>query len=157
MVNSELLECGIQLKDPGIPLVIGIQNLSSANKESGIQYLGSEIHSVESRIQDCLPLHGRDSPHLTGVMWLFYLQHWNNAINRNQEGFNVFLGSENVQLNWGEMLTWFYEFLCSCRCSCECPAGAAQTRMTTNFLFNLFSVQGFQKVKVKHRRTFAVT
>ena len=55
------------------------------------------------------------------------------------------------------MLTWFYEFVCSCRCSCECSAGAAQARMTTNFLFNLFSVQGFQKVKVKHRRTFAVT
>lgn len=72
MVNSELLECGIQLKDPGIPLVIGIQNLSFANKESGIQYLGSEIHSVESRIQDCLPLHGRDSPHLTGlVVWCY--------------------------------------------------------------------------------------
>lgn len=72
MVNSELLECGIQLKDPGIPLVIGIQNLSSANKESGIQYLGSEIHSVESRIQDCLPLHGRDSPYLTGlVVWCY--------------------------------------------------------------------------------------
>lgn len=68
MVNSELLECGIQLKDPGIPLVIGIQNLSSANKESGIQYLGSEIHSVS----DCLPLHGRDSPHLTGlVVWCY--------------------------------------------------------------------------------------
>lgn len=42
MVNSGLLECGIQLKDPGIPLVIGIRNLSSANRESGIQYLGSE-------------------------------------------------------------------------------------------------------------------
>lgn len=65
--NSGLLECGIQLKDPGIPLVIRMQNLISANKESGIQYLGSEIHSVESRSQDCLPLHGRDSPHLAGL------------------------------------------------------------------------------------------
>ena len=29
-------------------------NLSSTDKESRIQYLGSGIHGVESRIQDCL-------------------------------------------------------------------------------------------------------
>ena len=34
--------------------MIGIQNPSSADKESWIQYLESGIHSVEFRIQDCL-------------------------------------------------------------------------------------------------------
>lgn len=58
------LESGIQLKEFGIPLAIGIRNTSSTDfKESGIQYLESEIHSVESRIQrlswvTLLSLHG---------------------------------------------------------------------------------------------------
>ena len=41
---------------------VGIWNVSSTDKESGIQYLESGIHGVESRIQDCLgfpySLHG---------------------------------------------------------------------------------------------------
>ena len=41
-------ESGIQLKESGIPLTIGIRNASSSkDKESG-------IHGVESRIQDSL-------------------------------------------------------------------------------------------------------
>ena len=36
-----------------IPLTNGIQNPSSADKDSGIHYLESGIHGVESRIQDC--------------------------------------------------------------------------------------------------------
>ena len=43
------LESGIKLKDSGIPLVIGIWNPGSTDKESG-------FNSVESRIQDCLGL-----------------------------------------------------------------------------------------------------
>ena len=35
--ESWALESGIQLKESGIPLTIGIQNLSSADKESGIR------------------------------------------------------------------------------------------------------------------------
>ena len=42
------------LVESGILLRIGIQNPSSSDKESGIQYLESGIHGVESRIQDCL-------------------------------------------------------------------------------------------------------
>ena len=34
--------------------MIGIQNPSSTDKESKIQYLESGIHGMESRIQDCL-------------------------------------------------------------------------------------------------------
>ena len=47
--NSECwaLESGIQLKDSGTPLVIGIRNPGFTDKESG-------FNSVESRIQDCL-------------------------------------------------------------------------------------------------------
>ena len=64
--NSETwaLESGIQLKEFAIPLAIGIQNPSSTDcKESGIQYLESEIHSVKARIQrlswiTLLSLHG---------------------------------------------------------------------------------------------------
>ena len=43
---------------PGIrnPAAIGIRNPSSTNKESGIQYVESRIHSVESRIKDFLGL-----------------------------------------------------------------------------------------------------
>ena len=59
-----LVECGplqifvsefaIKLKKSGIPLTIGNRNPSSTDKESGIHYLESRIHSVESRVQDCL-------------------------------------------------------------------------------------------------------
>ena len=45
--ESWALEFGIQFKESGILLTIGIRNPSSTDKESGIQYL-------ESRIQDCL-------------------------------------------------------------------------------------------------------
>ena len=53
--KSWALDSGIQLKESGIPLTIGIQNPSSTVLESAIQYL-------ESRIQDCLgiPLHEAD-------------------------------------------------------------------------------------------------
>ena len=54
---------GIQkhLKESGIPLTNGIRNPCSTDKESEIQYLESGIHSMESRIQDCLgfPYKGR--------------------------------------------------------------------------------------------------
>ena len=50
------MESGIQLKESGISLTIGIRNLSSVDNESGIQYLESGIHGVESRIQDCVSL-----------------------------------------------------------------------------------------------------
>jgi len=48
LVKSEILalESGIQREESGIP--------SSTDKESGIQYLASGIHDVESTIQDCL-------------------------------------------------------------------------------------------------------
>ena len=36
-----------------IPLTNGIQNPSSADKDSGIHYLESGIYNVESKIQDC--------------------------------------------------------------------------------------------------------
>ena len=53
--ESWALESGIQLKESGIPLTIGIQNPSStALTKTRIQYLESGIHGVESRIQDCL-------------------------------------------------------------------------------------------------------
>ena len=52
--ESWALESGIQLKESGIPLTIEIRNQSSTDKESGIQYFESEMHGVESRIQDCL-------------------------------------------------------------------------------------------------------
>ena len=41
---------GIQLKESGIPLKNAIRNPSSTDKQSGIQYLESRIHRVESRI-----------------------------------------------------------------------------------------------------------
>jgi len=43
------LESGIHLKEFAIPLMIGMENLSSTGKESG-------IYRVEYRIQDCLGL-----------------------------------------------------------------------------------------------------
>ena len=45
--ESWALESGIQLKECGILLTIGIQDTSSTDKES-------EIQNLESRIQDCL-------------------------------------------------------------------------------------------------------
>ena len=44
------LESGIQLKESGILLMIGIRNPSTTDKESAIQYLESGMHGVESRI-----------------------------------------------------------------------------------------------------------
>ena len=49
LVESRIL--GVQLKQSGISLTVGIQNPSSTDKESGIQYLKSGMLSVESRIQ----------------------------------------------------------------------------------------------------------
>ena len=54
--ESWALENGIQLKESGIPLTTGIRNPNSTDKESSIQYLKFRIHSMESRIQDCLGL-----------------------------------------------------------------------------------------------------
>ena len=52
------MESGIQLKESGIPLAIGNLNPSSIDKElnpeSGIHYLDCGLHSVESRIHNCL-------------------------------------------------------------------------------------------------------
>ena len=53
VVESGVL--GVQLKQSGISLTMGIQNPSSTDKESGIQYLKSGMLSVESRIQIVLP------------------------------------------------------------------------------------------------------
>ena len=39
---------GIQLKESGIPLTIGIRNPSSTNKKSAVEYLESGIPSLES-------------------------------------------------------------------------------------------------------------
>ena len=56
--NSEswALEYGIQLKESGILLTIRIRNrqVPLTKYSVGIQYLESEIHGLESRIQDCL-------------------------------------------------------------------------------------------------------
>ena len=41
-MESEILEFGIQLKESEIPLTIGIRNISSIDKESGIQYMESK-------------------------------------------------------------------------------------------------------------------
>ena len=52
--ESWALESGTWLQGSGIPLTILIQDLSYTDQESGIQYLESEIHGVESRIVYCL-------------------------------------------------------------------------------------------------------
>ena len=58
LVDSGNLGFGIrntlELKESGIPLTIKIRNPSSTDKETGFQYLESEIHGVESKIQNCL-------------------------------------------------------------------------------------------------------
>ena len=75
-------ESGIQLKKSEIPLTIEIQNPSSTNKESEIYCLESGIHSVESRIQDCLAF-----PY---IMWhtnhneLYWQQAANNKIDHGK-------------------------------------------------------------------------
>ena len=50
----QAFESRIQLKESEILLMIGIWNSVSTNKECGIEYLESGIHTMESRIQDCL-------------------------------------------------------------------------------------------------------
>ena len=66
--NPVNFPCGIRNTAQGfrISLTIGIWNPSSAEKESGIQYLESGIPGVESRIQNCVgfPHIGRENPFL---------------------------------------------------------------------------------------------
>ena len=50
--ESETLESVIQHKESGILLTTGVQNPSSTDKKSRVQYLQSWIQSVESRFQD---------------------------------------------------------------------------------------------------------
>ena len=58
-LKSWVLESGIQLKESGIPLTIGIRYPSSNDRESGIQYLESGIHGVESNPRlSWIPLRG---------------------------------------------------------------------------------------------------
>ena len=81
------LETGIHLKEPGIPLVIGIRNLSSANKnpESSTRDPKSTVWNPESKI--VFPYKGRGSPHLVGLVVLCVLSTAlkQRYINRNQE------------------------------------------------------------------------
>ena len=42
LMESGILEFGIQLKESEIPLTIGIRNISSIDKESAIQFLESK-------------------------------------------------------------------------------------------------------------------
>ena len=51
-LESWALESGIQLKESGILLRIGIQSKVPIEK-TGIKCLESGIHGLESRIQDC--------------------------------------------------------------------------------------------------------
>ena len=50
LVKSGILDFGIWNSAPGI------RNLSFTDKECGLQYLESGIHSVQSSIHDCLEL-----------------------------------------------------------------------------------------------------
>ena len=50
----QAFESRMQLKESEIPLMIGIWNSVSTNKECVIEYLELGIHTMESRIQDCL-------------------------------------------------------------------------------------------------------
>ena len=53
--ESRALECGIHLKESGIPLTIGTgSRIQVPLTKTGMQYLEPGIHGVESRIQDCL-------------------------------------------------------------------------------------------------------
>ena len=54
VLKLQAFESRIQLKESEIPLMIGIWNSVSTNKECGIEYLELGIHTMESRIQDCL-------------------------------------------------------------------------------------------------------
>ena len=51
-MESEILEFGIQLKESEIPLTIGIRNISSIDKESGIQYMESKTVSITKALGD---------------------------------------------------------------------------------------------------------
>ena len=58
--ESWFLESRIQLKESGIPLTTGILNPGSTGKKSRIHSLESGVHSVDSRIYDCLELPYRE-------------------------------------------------------------------------------------------------
>ena len=54
-LESRALECEMHLKESGIPLTIGTgSRIQVPPTKSGMQYLESRIHGVETRMQDCL-------------------------------------------------------------------------------------------------------
>ena len=52
------MESGILLKESVISSTIGIQSPSSSDEASGIQYVKSGVHGVESRLLDSLTAWG---------------------------------------------------------------------------------------------------
>ena len=70
LVECEILFYGIRNTAWGIP-TLGIRNPSSTSQESGIQYLESGIHGMESRIQN-----GLLSPYVersVSKMWISWI------------------------------------------------------------------------------------
>ena len=54
-LESRALECEIHLKESGIPLTIGTgSRIQVPLRKTGMQYLESGVHGVETRMQDCL-------------------------------------------------------------------------------------------------------
>ena len=69
-LDSRALECGIHLKESGIPLTIGTgARIQVPLTKTGMHYLEPGIHGVESRIQDCL----KDSLKWADLNVIFYL------------------------------------------------------------------------------------
>ena len=56
LVETRILGFGIRNTAQGIriPLSIGLRNQRSTDKNSRVQYLESEVHGVESRVQDSI-------------------------------------------------------------------------------------------------------
>ena len=51
-------------------LGFGFRNTYNAGLESGLQYLESGIHDMESKIQDCLGFHGAKVSRVSGFPWM---------------------------------------------------------------------------------------
>ena len=51
-------------------LGFGFRNTYKAGLESGLQYLESGIHDMESKIQDCLGFHGAKVSRVSGFPWM---------------------------------------------------------------------------------------
>ena len=106
------MESGLQLKESGIPLKIGIQNLSSSAK-TGIRYLGLESAAWNLEFQivlDSFPYgdlrHCITSPDLSGFQLGLVFQNYTSFSGPLLKSY-VYIIADSFSIRHGKTLVWY--------------------------------------------------